>query len=98
MQSIHALTLEACADILAGAGEKPFRAKQIFHWVYQKKVTDWEKMTDLSAPLRVKLKSLFSLGSLKEKRMQRSQDEQTIKFLWELADGKLVESVLILSG
>lgn len=98
MHSIHALTLEECVSLLAAAGEKPFRAKQIFHWVYQKKVADWEKMTDLNAPLRVKLKGLFSLSSLKEKRMQRSQDEETIKFLWELADGKFVESVLILSG
>jgi 23S rRNA (adenine2503-C2)-methyltransferase len=98
MHTIHALTLDECASLLATAGEKPFRAKQIFHWVYQKKVTDWEKMTDLSEPLRIRLKDLFSLYSLKEKRMQRSQDEETIKFLWELADGKFVESVLIMSG
>jgi 23S rRNA (adenine2503-C2)-methyltransferase len=98
MNTLHALTLEDLARALNEMGEKPFRAKQIFHWVYEKRVADWDKMTDLSGALRLKLKERFSLSSLKKKRELESEDRETIKFLWELADGKLVESVLILSS
>lgn len=97
MIPLHSLSQQACADVLVKEGEKPFRAKQIFQWVYEKKECDWDKMTDLGAALREKLKGLFSLACLKERRALHSKDEETIKFLWELVDGKLVESVLILS-
>jgi 23S rRNA (adenine2503-C2)-methyltransferase len=98
MIPFHSLTQEECADILIKEGEKPFRAKQIFQWVYGRREIDWEKMTDLGGTLREKLRGLFSLSSIKERRILQSKDEETIKFLWELADGKLVESVLILSN
>jgi 23S rRNA (adenine2503-C2)-methyltransferase len=98
MIPIHSLTKEECADVLVKEGEKSFRVKQIFQWIYERRETDWEKMTDLGSALRAKLKVLFSLNTLKERRALQSKDEETIKFLWELADGKLVESVLILSN
>jgi 23S rRNA (adenine2503-C2)-methyltransferase len=98
MIPFHSLKLDECADVLSKEGEKPFRAKQIFQWVYGRRETDWEKMTDLSSALREKMKTLFSLASIKERRVLQSKDEETIKFLWELSDGKLVESVLILSS
>lgn len=98
MNGVHALTLEELSQRLCEMGEKPFRAKQIFHWVYEKKVADWDKMTDLSSALRAKLKENFSLMSLNVKRVLESEDGETVKFLWELSDGKLVESVLILSN
>src|SRR5580692_6294732 len=97
MIALHSLTFEECSALLVKEGEKAFRAKQIFHWIYERRETDWDKMSDLSAALRLKLKNLLSLHSLKERRVLQSKDEETIKFLWELADGKLVESVLILS-
>lgn len=98
MISFHSLTLEECVDALIKEGEKSYRAKQIFQWVYGHREAEWEKMTDLSTGLRGKLKALFSLSSLTERRVLQSKDEETIKFLWELQDGKLVESVLILSN
>ncbi len=97
MIPLHALKYEECIELLVKEGEKPFRAKQIFQWIYGRKETDWEKMSDLGVSLRSKLKNLFILSGLKEKKLQRSQDEETIKYLWELSDGKLVESVLIMS-
>lgn len=97
MTSLHTLTEQECAHILSQVGEKLFRAKQIFQWVYGRRETDWDKMTDLGKELREKLKELIVLRSLKERRIMQSKDEETIKFLWELKDGKLVESVLILS-
>lgn len=97
MQSFHGMSLEELSLLLSEENEKPFRAKQIFHWVYARKVTDWQQMTDLNMTLRMKLKQKFSFSSIVQKNVQESKDEETIKFLWELSDGKLVESVLICS-
>jgi 23S rRNA (adenine2503-C2)-methyltransferase len=98
MISFHALSLEECIEHLRQKGEKPFRAKQIFSWIYEKRERNWEEMSNLSVELREKLKSAFSLQTIKERRKLISQDKETVKFLWELQDGKFVESVLILSG
>jgi 23S rRNA (adenine2503-C2)-methyltransferase len=54
-------------------------------------------MTDLNKALRSKLRDLLSLSCISQKQLQESKDEETTKFLWELSDGKLVESVLICS-
>ncbi len=97
MESLHSLSVEELTQLLAGEGEKPFRAKQVFHWAYERKVSDWDQMTDLNKALRAKLKEKFSLFSITQRNIQESKDEETTKFLWELSDGKLVESVLICS-
>jgi len=98
--SIHAheLQLEQWAEWLVANGEKPFRAKQILNWAYERLKTDWEEMTDLNKALRQKLSSAFHWKSLSQSSVQHSNDGETIKFLWELADHQLVESVLICSG
>ena len=98
MQSIHGISLEQLQQLLEAEGEKPFRAKQIFQWVYEQRVSDWEKMTNLSHSLRSLLASKLSLTTLKHIATQDSKDQETTKFLWELSDGKRVESVLICSG
>jgi 23S rRNA (adenine2503-C2)-methyltransferase len=97
MQSLHNLSLEELMQFLSKEGERPFRAKQIFHWIYECKVDHWEKMTDLSKNLRFRLKENFLISSISQRNIQESKDEETTKFLWELSDGKLVESVLICS-
>jgi len=97
MQSLHSMSLEELAQLLSEEGEKSFRAKQIFHWLYERKVCDWERMTDLNKDLRARLSNQLSLSSLSQKQLQESKDEETTKFLWELSDGELVESVLICS-
>ncbi|PSL51142.1 23S rRNA m(2)A-2503 methyltransferase [Salsuginibacillus halophilus] len=75
-------------------GEPAFRAKQIFEWVYQKRVERFEDMTNLSKALREKLASHFSLRVLSEIVMQESTDG-TMKFLYELPDGYSIETVLM---
>ena len=95
MQSLHSMSLEELGQLLSKEGEKSFRAKQIFNWVYERREADFEKMTDLNKTLRAKLKEKLSLSSIIQKNTQESKDEETTKFLWELEDGKLVESVLI---
>lgn len=95
MPNLYGLTEEELRTWLLANGEKPFHARQIFEWLYQKKVESWDEMTNLSKSLRKKLEESFVLHALKLKRTVDSEDSQTTKFLWELSDGKLVESVLI---
>lgn len=98
MLDFFSMSPETLKNWLIEKGQKPFHAKQIFEWVYGRGATDWEAMTDLSKALRQHLLQEISFGTLKQRRVTDSLDGETHKFLWELADGKLVESVLILSG
>lgn len=79
------------------ASEQPFRAQQLIEWVYKKKEINFDRMTNMSEALRAKLQSEFEIGEMKLRSSQDSSDGQTHKFLWELDDGKLVESVLIIA-
>ena len=74
--------------------EPAYRAGQILDWLYQRRVTDWDAMTNLPKALRAKLAGEFTLRSLALVRKQGARDT-TQKFLWRLADGALIESVLI---
>lgn len=79
-------------------GERPFHARQIIEWIYQKGAVSWDAMTNLSKDLRVKLAARFRLPVLELCKMTPSKDGETYKFLWTLHDGNKVESVLICSG
>lgn len=91
-------SLSELKDWCAEAGEKPFRANQIIEWLFEKKTVDIALMTNLGLSLREKLAGAFDVGLLGLKQVQESQDKETIKFLWQLSDSKLVESVLIMSN
>jgi 23S rRNA (adenine2503-C2)-methyltransferase len=71
-----------------------YRVKQLMDWLYVRRVMDWEAMTDLAKPLREKLRENYSLQTLRLVRKQGARDT-TQKFLWQLADGSFIESVLI---
>lgn len=75
-------------------GEPSYRAGQILDWVYRRKATDWDRMTNLPRTLREKLRGAYSLRHPELVRLQGSRDT-TAKFLWRLEDGALIESVLI---
>jgi len=79
-------------------GEKPFHAKQILEWIFQKGVLSWNEMSNLSLTLREKLVANIKMPVLELVRMTESDDGETYKFLWRLVDKSLVESVLICSG
>lgn len=98
MTSVCSLTLEQMKEWMTQNGEKPFRAAQLFDWVYVKKVLSFDEMTNFSKDLRTKLASSFQFPALRLLKVFESTDAQTDKFLWELSDGKRVESVLICSG
>jgi len=95
---LFSLTKEQLADFLKKSSEKPFRAKQIFEWIYQKKVASFDDMTNLSKEFRDFLKKEIQFSSIKLKNIVPSKDEQTYKYIWELEDGHFIESVLIFSG
>jgi hypothetical protein len=74
--------------------QSQMRAQQIFHWVYQRYVTDWDLMTDLAKDLRSFLKEKIQIFRLEESYAKQSLDG-TFKFLWKLHDAKTIESVII---
>jgi len=91
---VRGLEKEEIETILANLQEKPFRAAQIFDWVQVKAVQSWELMSNLSVTLREKLAANFDLTPLKPVKELVSTDG-THKYLWELSDGKQIESVLL---
>ena len=94
LPDIKSLTREELEAQFKTWGEPIYRVKQLMDWLYVQRVTDWDAMSNLSKHLREKLRSEFSLGKLKLARIQGSRDT-TRKFLWQLADGAFIESVLI---
>lgn len=93
-KSIYSLQLEELKDWLKDQGDKPFRAEQIYDWLYKKRATSFEEMSNLSKPLRDKLEEHFVLTNLSTIIQQTSSDG-TIKFLFEMQDGVSIETVLM---
>lgn len=91
---LYALTQPELAALLAGWGHKPFRAKQLWHWIHDKGVQRFDAMTNLPKDLRVDLEERATLGTLELAAQQESVDG-TVKRLYRLSDGQLIESVLM---
>ena len=94
MQEIIGLSKEELLSFLTGIGEKPFRVKQIWQWLYVQGARSFEEMTNLSKDLRIKLTENFSLSRPKIVTEQISADK-THKWLLEFADGQRIETVFI---
>jgi len=90
------ITLPELQQWLVERGEAPFRAKQIYHWLYQHLVTSFQEMTNLPQALRERLAREASIGPMVVRSELHSKDDRTRKVLLELGDGKLIESVLML--
>lgn len=91
---IRTLNLETLKTIMKDGGQQAFRAKQIWQWLWQKGITDFEAMTNLSKPLRAWLNENFVIQGIEIETKQVSQDG-TIKVRFKLHDDFLVEGVLI---
>lgn len=85
MKPILGMTLRELSEELASIGEHPFRARQIFRWVYQDLVTEFDAMTNLPQALRRRLAELFELETVHALHVQRADDGLTEKALFELA-------------
>jgi 23S rRNA (adenine2503-C2)-methyltransferase len=94
MRNLRHLDEPQLKEFLATSGEKPFRAKQIQEWIWQKSARSIADMTNLSKPLRQLLEENFTLGAIKVATKQVSRD-RTIKNGFQLHDGPVVEGVLI---
>lgn len=92
---IKSLTREELRKEVCEMGEKSFRADQIYDWIHVKLVRGFDEMTNISRSFREECKERFSFTDLKEVRVQESKIDKTRKFLFQLEDGNLVESVLM---
>ena len=94
MKNIKDYNLDALKEEMKNIGEKPFRAEQIFKWLYQDKVTSFDEMLNLSLELREKLKQNYTICNFEIIRKQESSDG-TIKYLFDVLDGNAIETVLM---
>jgi len=95
--NIRHLSSGDIASFLEQHGEKAFRAKQIYEWLWKKGVHSFTEMTSLSLDARRLFDEHFYISSLKVENVQKSSDK-TIKYILSLNDGEMVEAVLIPSG
>ena len=94
MQDIRNLSFEELSQYFESLGEKPFRAQQIYQWLYQRSVWSFDEMNNLPKPIRDRLKKDFILKKNEIAKKKVSPDGTT-KFLFELDDREKIESVLI---
>lgn len=93
-RDIRKLKPEELKDFFVQKGDKPFRAQQVYEWLWMKSAKSFEQMTNISLPTREMLSQHFVINHIKVDKMQRSEDG-TIKNAVTLHDGLVVESVLI---
>lgn len=92
--SIYGLTSEQLTSWLVERGQKKFRAAQVWDWLYKKRVTEFSQMKNVNSECTALLEESFYIQSLKDEVVQKSEDG-TIKFLFKLQDGNLIETVLM---
>lgn len=82
-------------EIAVELGEKPFRGKQLFQWIHDKRVTSFDDMTNLSETFRRQLKETYQISGMTIVEKQISRKEDTAKYLFSLPDGNVIESVFM---
>lgn len=93
-RDIRKLSLDELRVFFVDRGDKPFRAQQVYEWLWKKSAKDFDQMSNLSVQTRALLKEYFTINHIQVDKMQRS-DDGTIKNAVKLHDGLVVESVLI---
>jgi len=93
--NLYDLDRDALRALLAEWGQPAFRAAQIYEWLYKHKVTRFEDMTNLPKTLRDQLAAHARIGGMEQVAEQYSIDGQTVKRLYKLPDGQLIEAVLM---
>ena len=94
MKNIKNYTFEELKEELKALEEKPFRAEQIFHWLYVEKVKSFDEMTNLSIELREKLKQNYTMCNFNIIKKLESADG-TKKYLFDVLDENAIETVLM---
>ena len=94
MDNIRDFTLRELEAWMAREGERPYRARQVFQWLYQRRASRFEDMTSISKPMRAKLAERLRMGELARAAVRVSADGST-KYALRLDDGPQVEAVLM---
>ena len=94
MKNIKDYNLDELKEELKNIGEKPFRAEQIFKWIYESRVSSFDEMTNLSLELREKLKENYNIKQFNILKKQVASDG-TKKYLFDVLDGNAIETVLM---
>ena len=94
-KDIASYSFEELQEEMLAIGEKGFRSRQIYSWIHEKLVDDFEEMTNLSKTLRQKLEAAYEIRRVEMEKRQISKIDGTNKFLFCLKDGNMVESVLM---
>ena len=95
MIDIKSLEISELEKFILEIGEAKFRAKQIYEWLHKKLVLNFDEMSNLSLSLKGKLKTLAHITSIKEELVRISKLDDTRKYLFELEDGNIIESILM---
>lgn len=93
--NLKGLTLDELGEFASSIGEQRFRGKQLFDWLYTREAAEFSAMTSLSRSLRERLELRASIEAIVPAGRQVSSADGTMKLLFELSDGKRIESVLI---
>ena len=93
-RDIRKLSLDQLTKEIVDLGEKAFRAKQIYEWIWKKRAISFSQMTNLSEELRSKLSEIYEFHAIKLSESQVSND-RTIKNAFALFDNSIIEGVLI---
>ena len=94
MTDIKSMTIDELKELMTQIGEKPFRAKQIYSWLHEHLVTSYDEMANLPKSLKQKLAD-YPITALETLDVQISKVDGTRKYLFRLADGNMIESVLM---
>lgn len=92
---LKSMNLAEMTEFIVSIGEKPFRAKQVYQWIHEKQADSFDEMTNISKKLRELLADAGYLTTLKKEEVQISQLDGTRKYLFQLEDGNVIESVLM---
>jgi 23S rRNA (adenine2503-C2)-methyltransferase len=92
---IQSMNIDEVNSILKEYGEKSFRAKQIFQWLHEKQSKSYDMMTNIPVGLKERLQTDYPLTQLKEVAKNEDLQDKTVKYLFELEDGQLIETVLM---
>ena len=94
-RDIKSFTRKELEDALLARGEKAFRAAQIYSWMHERLAAGFDEMTNISKSLREALEEEYDYTNLEIVEIQRSKLDGTCKYLFRLADGNMIESVLM---
>ncbi|MDD2414274.1 MAG: 23S rRNA (adenine(2503)-C(2))-methyltransferase RlmN [Eubacteriaceae bacterium] len=95
MNNLFGITKEGCLEVMKKLGEPSFRGNQLYQWLYEKKVTNFDACTNFSKALREKMKADYDIEHGAIIKIQSDPEDQTHKYLIRLQDGECIETVLM---